>query len=86
MLFLFIQQVEGNVIQPMVQQRAADLPPAVMLFSMVAGGLIFGMIGIFVAAPITVVFLVFLKRLYVREALNTPTKLPADPPKENESA
>jgi predicted PurR-regulated permease PerM len=76
LLFLAIQQFEGNVLEPLVQQRAVDLPPALLLFALVAGGLIFGAVGIILAAPLTVVLFVMVKRLYVQEALSTPTPLP----------
>jgi predicted PurR-regulated permease PerM len=76
LLFLVIQQFEGNVLEPLVQQRAVDLPPALLLFALVAGGLIFGIVGVILAAPFTVVAFVMVKRLYVQEALHTPTPLP----------
>lgn len=78
LLFLAIQQFEGNVLEPLVQQRAVDLPPALLLFALVAGGLIFGIVGVILTAPFTVVAFVMVKRLYVQEALNTPTPLPGD--------
>jgi predicted PurR-regulated permease PerM len=78
LLFLIIQQIEGNLLEPMVQQRAVDLPPALLLFAVVAGGLVFGVVGIFFAAPLTVVLYVLVKRLYVQEALNTETPLPGE--------
>ncbi|HET9428258.1 MAG TPA: AI-2E family transporter [Allosphingosinicella sp.] len=78
LLFLAIQQFEGNVLEPLVQQRAVDLPPALLLFALVAGGLIFGIVGIILAAPFTVVIFVMVKRLYVQEALHTATPLPGE--------
>ena len=78
LLFLAIQQFEGNVLEPLVQQRAVDLPPALLLFALVAGGLIFGLVGVILAAPLTVVLYVMVKRLYVQEALHTATKLPGE--------
>jgi predicted PurR-regulated permease PerM len=77
-LYLGIQQLEGNVIEPLVQQRAVDLPPALLLFSVVAGGLLFGGTGILFAAPLLVVLFVMVKRLYVREALHTATPMPGE--------
>lgn len=77
-LFVAIQQLEGNLIEPLVQQRAVDLPPALLLFAVVAGGLVFGVVGILFAAPLTVVLYVLVKRLYVREALHTKTPLPGE--------
>lgn len=53
-LFVVIQQLEGNVVQPMVQKYAVDLPPALLLFSVIAGGYLFGIVGILFAAPLTV--------------------------------
>lgn len=77
-LFLVIQQIEGNIIAPLVQQRAVTLPPALLLFSLVAAGLVFGIVGILFAEPLTVVLYVLVKRLYVREALDTPTPIPGE--------
>lgn len=76
--YIVLQQLEGNVLQPLVQQRAVDLPPALLLFSLVAAGLVFGIMGILLAAPLTVLVYVLVKRLYVREALDTPTPVPGE--------
>lgn len=77
-LYLGIQQLEGNVIEPIVQQRAVDLPPALLLFAIVAGAVVFGPTGVIFAAPLTVVLFVLVKRLYVREALGTATEMPGE--------
>jgi predicted PurR-regulated permease PerM len=75
-LYLLVQQLEGNVITPLVQQRAVSLPPALLLFALVALGLLFGIIGILLAEPLTVVVYVLVKRLYIQEYLHTPTAIP----------
>jgi predicted PurR-regulated permease PerM len=77
-LFLIIQQLEGNVLEPLIQQRAVELPPVILLFGMVAGGVLFGPVGIILGAPLTVVLYILVKRLYVREALDTATPIPGD--------
>ncbi len=82
LLFLIIQQIEGNILEPQVQQRAVDIPPALLLFALVAGGVVFGVIGVVLAGPLTVVLYVLVKRLYVREALHTPTPLPGEKAKD----
>lgn len=78
LLYFVIQQFEGNVLEPLVQQRAVDLPPALLLFAIVAGGLAFGAVGVLFAAPLLVVIFVMVKRLYVRETLHTPTEMPGE--------
>jgi predicted PurR-regulated permease PerM len=77
-LYVGVQQLEGNVLTPLVQQRIADLPAALLLFAVVAAGLLFGGLGVLLAAPLTVALYVLVKRLYVREALDTPTPIPGE--------
>ena len=76
LLYVLIQQVESNLITPLVQRQAVSLPPAVTLFAVVAFGLLFGPLGILFATPLAVVALVAVSRLWVREALGEPI----DPP------
>ncbi|WP_333567314.1 AI-2E family transporter [Sphingorhabdus sp.] len=69
MLFVAIQQLQGNFLQPMIQKRAVDVPPAVLLFAVFAFGILFGFLGILLAAPLTVVVFVAVRRLYVKDLM-----------------
>ena len=75
---LGVQQFEGNILTPVVQQFAVDLPGVVLLFSLITFGLIFGTLGVILAAPLAVVCYVLVKRLYVVEALHTATPIPGE--------
>jgi predicted PurR-regulated permease PerM len=77
-LFLAIQQVESNLITPLVQQQLVEIPAALLLFAVVGLGLLFGAIGVLVAAPLAVVLYVLVKKLYVRETLGEPTRIPGE--------
>lgn len=77
-LYVLVQQLEGYVFSPLIQQWAVDLPGALLLFSLLACGTIFGALGIIFAAPLTVVIYVMVKKLYVREALDTATPIPGE--------
>lgn len=77
-LYTVVQQLEGNVVYPLVQQWAVHVPAVVLLFSLIGFGALFGIIGVIFAAPLTVVTYVLVKRLYVQEALKTPTPIPGD--------
>lgn len=68
-LFLAVQQLQGNFLQPMIQKHAVDVPPAVLLFAVVAAGLIFGFMGVLLSAPLTVVIYVMVQRIYVKTLL-----------------
>ncbi|NHF71735.1 AI-2E family transporter [Paracoccus xiamenensis] len=68
-LFIFIQQLEGNVIMPLIQRRAAGLPPVMTIFGVIAFGVLFGLAGLLVAAPLMVVAMVLVQRLYIEGVL-----------------
>ncbi|MEQ5788754.1 AI-2E family transporter [Erythrobacter sp. NFXS35] len=75
-LYFLVQQFEGNLMTPLIQQHAVDLPPALLIYAVLGFGFLFGLAGVILAAPLTVVLFVLVKRLYVREYLNTSTPIP----------
>ncbi len=77
-LYLLVQQIEGNILSPIVQHHAVDLPPALFLFALLGFGSLFSVTGVILAVPLTVVVYVLVKRLYVREALDTETSVPGE--------
>lgn len=78
LLYFAVQQFEGYILTPLVQQYAVDLPGVVLLFALIAFGALFGTLGVILAAPLTVVSYVLIKRLYVIETLHTPTPIPGE--------
>jgi predicted PurR-regulated permease PerM len=78
LMYVFVQHSEAYLIQPIIQQYAVDVPAVVLLFSLLAFAVLFGPIGILFAAPLAVVSYVLVKRLYVIEALDTPTPIPGE--------
>jgi predicted PurR-regulated permease PerM len=77
-LYVVIQLVEGNVVQPLVQSQAVELPPALTLFALIAAGVLFGPLGVVLATPLAVVALVAIKLLYVRETLGEDVEIPGE--------
>ena len=49
---LVIQQVEGDVLQPVIMGRAVRLHPVAILLSLTVGAVIAGVVGAFLAVPI----------------------------------
>jgi predicted PurR-regulated permease PerM len=78
LMYVVVHHIEAYVLQPLVQQYAVDVPAVVMLFSLLAFGMLFGLVGVLFAAPMAVVVYVMVKRLYVVEALHTPTPIPGE--------
>lgn len=60
---LIVQNVQGNVVTPLVQSSVAELPPVLTIFALIAAGLLFGAIGVILAVPLTVVGLTLLREL-----------------------
>jgi predicted PurR-regulated permease PerM len=54
-VFLFIQEVEGNVVEPLVMHRAVQLDPWLVLVAIVIGGELLGLAGVILAVPIAAV-------------------------------
>lgn len=78
LLFLAIQQLESNVIAPLVQQRMVSLPPALFVLAIAAFGALFGILGVIVAAPLLVAVYVAVQKLWIGEALHEKPSLPGD--------
>jgi predicted PurR-regulated permease PerM len=64
-LFVAIQQIEGNLLLPLLQRRIVLMPPALTLFALVVFGVIFGPLGVFLATPLTILVIVLVKQLYL---------------------
>jgi len=64
-----IQFVIGNLIQPKMMGESLDLHPVVVLLSLIFFGTIWGIIGMFLAVPITAVVMIFLQRFGYTRAI-----------------
>jgi predicted PurR-regulated permease PerM len=69
-LYVVVQMLEGNLITPLVQQRAVSLPPALTISSQIFFGALFGMLGFVLATPLVAALLVFVRMAYVEDTLN----------------
>ncbi|MFC4532966.1 AI-2E family transporter [Sphaerisporangium dianthi] len=75
-IIVAVQQLEGNVFQPMVQSRGLGLHAAVILLAVTLGGNLAGIVGSLLAVPVAALIAVVWN--YLREQLS-------DPPDEQET-
>lgn len=68
-VFLVVQQLEEQVVLPLVQKWATALPPALGLLALAATGLLFGIPGLIFGAPLTVVIMCLVKKLYLENGI-----------------
>ncbi|NMO93850.1 AI-2E family transporter [Actinomycetospora sp. TBRC 11914] len=54
-LILAVQQIEGNLLQPLVQGRGLGLHAAVIILAVTGGGSVAGIVGAFLAVPVVAV-------------------------------
>ena len=52
---LVVQQLDGNVLQPLLVGRKLELHPVVVLLALTAGGVVAGLVGAFLAVPLAAV-------------------------------
>jgi predicted PurR-regulated permease PerM len=69
LLFVVIQNLEGYVLTPLLQQGIVSVPPALTIISEVLFGIMFGVIGIILATPFVAVAVVLVKMLYIEDTL-----------------
>lgn len=81
-IVVFVQQLEGNILSPMLQGKNMNLHPAVVLLSVTAGGSLFGITGAFLAVPVAASVAEIMR--YVNEQIDRSVSVLA--PKEDSNA
>lgn len=74
-VYVIVQQIESNIIVPIVVGNAVKIPPALGLFAVIALGVLFGPLGVLFAYPLAVVADVAVRRLYIRETLGEKVEI-----------
>ena len=74
-VIVVVQQIEGNLVVPLIAGRMVSVAPVVGLFAVVAMGILFGPLGLLFGFPLTVVADIAVRRLYVMDALGEPVEI-----------
>ncbi|GIH24116.1 AI-2E family transporter [Acrocarpospora phusangensis] len=78
---ILIQQLEGHVLAPMIYGKALDLPGAVILVALAVGSVVAGIVGAFLAAPVTSVAVALIRSAQGRSPDSGPPATPPETPK-----
>jgi predicted PurR-regulated permease PerM len=70
--YLAIQQLEGNVVTPLLMKEGLDLPPALTIIGQSVMALAFGFVGLVIAMPLLGAVMVPIKLLYVQDVVGAP--------------
>lgn len=72
-----LQQVEGNVIYPLIMKGVVELPPALTILVQSLMAVMFGFLGLLLAVPILAAGKVLTDRLYIKPMEETAENQPA---------
>ncbi|AGP31203.1 AI-2E family transporter [Corynebacterium terpenotabidum] len=78
LIVLAVQQLEGNVLSPILQSRAMNLHPVLVLLSVTVGSTLWGIIGAFLAVPVTAMIAEILRYIGDLTDLSTGEKRASD--------
>lgn len=76
--YVVIQQVESNLLYPLLMKKGVELPPVLTIFTQGVLSIVFGFVGLMVAVPMLAAAMVPIKMLYVRDVVGDPVKLPGN--------
>jgi predicted PurR-regulated permease PerM len=77
LLYFLIQQVENNLLVPKIQGNAVQLHPAAVVFAIIVGGSLAGLLGAILALPVTAAFRDVVRYLFRRLSPDEPDALAA---------
>jgi putative heme transporter len=75
-IFTALQQIEGHIVAPNVFSHALRINPLLVIFALLLGGQLYGIVGAFIALPIAAVIretVVYFRRHLVLEPWQTPS-------------
>lgn len=82
-LYLVIQAIESNLIQPIVMSQAVSLHPAVVVFALLIMGTLFGFVGLLLAVPLVAALHVLVRELWMERMDRIGTD--PDPPRKEDT-
>ncbi|MDQ3288772.1 MAG: AI-2E family transporter [Pseudomonadota bacterium] len=74
--FLVIQNLEGNLLMPIIFEKTVSLPSALTVVSQILMASLMGMLGVLLATPLLAVGMVLVRMLYVEDTLGDSLEQP----------
>jgi predicted PurR-regulated permease PerM len=84
LLYLAVQNIDGFVTTPLIQQRAVALPPVLVIAAQLLLAVLFGFLGLLLAVPIVAVVFVAVKMIYVEDILGKHVEVKGEQDAKNE--
>jgi predicted PurR-regulated permease PerM len=65
-VYVVVNQVEGNVALPLIMGRSVSLHPAVIAIGVLVAGSLFGVVGLLISVPLISLTLILVDELWVK--------------------
>lgn len=75
-VYFFVQTIDGYLVVPMIARKTVDLAPALVLAAQLVMGILFGILGLFLADPMLAMIKVALERRAERNSENGRLEAP----------
>jgi predicted PurR-regulated permease PerM len=83
-VYLAVNQIEGNLVLPLIMARTVNMHPAVVSFGLLVMGALFGVIGILIAIPLLSLAIILTQALWIEpqeaRAARTESRTDTGPP------
>lgn len=64
-VYLIVNQIEGNLILPLIMARTVDMHPAVVTVGLLVMGALFGLVGVLIAVPLLSLAIILVQALWI---------------------
>jgi predicted PurR-regulated permease PerM len=66
-IFILIQQIEGNIITPLLTKKFIGMPPVLVIIALIIGGKLWGIMGAVLAIPLFGILFEFIKEFFKKK-------------------
>ena len=72
---MIVNQIEGNLILPLIMARTVDLHPALVTIGVVAMSALFGVIGVLISIPLVSLVIILVHAFWIEPLETSPVCL-----------
>ena len=73
-IYIISQTITANIVNPLIQKKMINLPPALTLISQLIMGSVSGALGIIMAVPLLAITVILIDELYVKKINHVPER------------
>jgi predicted PurR-regulated permease PerM len=79
-VYVVVNQIEGNLVLPLIMARTVDVHPAVVAIGLLVVAALFGIVGVFIAIPLISLTMILVQALWIEPQEAAAAALVRDPP------